>query len=173
MVPAYLKTHWREIEAALAEGKTGDAVALLRTFCCSPGELLEKLRPDFARMFERPELAEHKEALYALYIAEGGYPLRRPGFKTKTLHSGTRRFRHLYDDQGRVIEACELTKSGKPQKPLLRLDPDHRRGMLLSGHLEDYYSEGKASASARFIDGPVQAKLRYEDWAAYYLAKLS
>lgn len=173
MVPAYVKEQWQEIEALLAARKIERAVVLLRAFCCSSSELLEQMRPEFARMFARPELAAHAEELHAVYLAEGGYPLRRPGFKSEIKRNGTRRFRHLYDDRGRLIEACELTTSGKPSKPLLRLDPDHRRGMLLSGHLEDYYSEGTASASTRFVDGPVEAKLSYEAWVASYLKKLS
>lgn len=173
MVPAYLKPDWQEIEDALAAGQIDRAVLLLRAFCCASEELQEKMRPEFARMFSREELAAHRDTLHATYLQEGGFPLRRRGYKTQIKTNKTRRFRYLYDDQGRLIEVCELSRSGKPQKPILRLDPEGRRGMLLAGDLEDYYSDGKASAASRLSDGPLSAKMSYEAWVKSYLKKLS
>ena len=172
MVPAYLKGDWQQIEDALAAGQIDRAVLLLRAFCCSSEELLEKMRPEFGRMFQREELAAHRETLYATYMEEGGFPLRRPGYRTHIVSNNARRFRHMHDEKGRVVEVCELSKSGKPQKPLLRLDPDRRRGMLLAGDLEDYYSDGKASASSRLADGPLTAVMSYDAWVQSYLKKL-
>lgn len=173
MIPAYLKSAWNEIEEALAAGKIERTVLLLRSFCCSSSELLEKLRPELARMFARDELAAHRETLHATYLQEGGYPLRRPGYKTQKKTRGGRSFRYLYDDRDRIIEVCALSKSGKPQKPILRLDPDGRRGMLLAGDLEDYYEDGQASACSNLTDGPVSARMSYETWMQSYLKKLS
>ena len=92
------------------------------------------MRPEFARMFARDELAAHRETLHATYLQEGAIRCVAPATRRRERRGG-RSFRYLYDDRDRLIEVCELSQSGKPRKPILRLDPDGRRGMLLAGDL--------------------------------------
>jgi hypothetical protein len=89
-----------------------------------------------------------------------------PLVKIKTKNG--RSVRYTRNEIG-FTEVCALDETGKPDLPILKMDPQQQTGSIEFRSTSDSFSGGNASAGAAYGDDVYEMKMTWQRWRDGYL----